>query len=45
LRVRQGLEKEQVEEMLERVTTRWSESEVLAKLVDSMTLKLVPSAN
>ncbi|MEY5004409.1 MAG: hypothetical protein RLZZ594_439, partial [Actinomycetota bacterium] len=45
LRVRQGLEKEQVEEMLERVTTRWSESEVLAKLVDSMTLKLVPAAN
>ena len=45
LRVRQGLEKEQVEEMLERVTNRWSESEVLAKLVDSMTLKLVPAAN
>ncbi len=44
LRVRQGLEKDQIEAILERVTTRWSESEVLAKLVDSMTLKLVPAA-
>lgn len=44
LRVREGLDRAQIDEMLERVTLRWSESLVLAQLVDSMAIKLVPAA-
>ncbi|MEN9970394.1 MAG: hypothetical protein RLZZ229_602 [Actinomycetota bacterium] len=43
LRIRTGLIKEHVELILSRITKRWSESEPLARFVDSMTIKLVPA--
>lgn len=43
LRIRTGLNQEQVTAILERIANRWGESETLARFVDSMTVRLVPA--
>ncbi|MFM2031137.1 MAG: hypothetical protein RI927_757 [Actinomycetota bacterium] len=43
LQVKKGLSKEQLEEILHRVTERWAHSEVIASSVDSMALVVKPA--
>lgn len=43
LRIRTGLNQDQVTATLERIANRWGESETLARFVDSMTVRLVPA--
>ena len=43
LQVKKGLTKDQLEEILHRVTERWAQSEVIASSVDSMALVVKPA--
>ena len=45
LKVLAGLSKQQLEEVLHRVTQAWAESEVISSSVDSMALVVKPANN
>jgi hypothetical protein len=45
LQVVAGLSKEQLEEVLHRVTQNWAESEIISSSVDSMALVVKPAEN